>query len=143
MTDFPLQLYTMKQSFTICFLILLFTCSCSIFKGKSLAFIDQSDPVKVMKGIFEAVNRQDFGVLVSLCAPDGKGDGDTKDICGLQESDAKTQAEFTDYFKGAKVTNSRIVGNEAQVEFLFGPNTSKKETMNLEKIDGIWYLRSY
>ena len=36
-----------------------------------------------------------------------------------------------------------ITGDEAKVNFVFGPNLERNETMNMQRISGKWYLSSF
>lgn len=102
---------------------------------------DQSTPQGTMKIIFAAAQTGDFESLRGLCDPSGKGDGDTKRyICGA----ANAPEEFVKYFAKAQLDGSpKIEGDRAAVPFLFGPDGHKKETMNMVKRDGKWYLSSF
>lgn len=106
------------------------------------ASVDHSDPVKVTEAIFAAAAAGKHESLAGLCAPD-KGDGDVKDICGATAG-APKWGEFVESFAKGKVSGpARVEGDRAEVDFMFGPDGSKKETMKLEKTDGKWYLASF
>ena len=103
-------------------------------------------PANVVNAIFYAARTQDFQILGELCDPEGKGDGDTRSICDLAFS--KENEEFVEVFKNGKVSGSTTnesneYGDFAAVPILFGPKGDKKETMNLVKRDGKWYLSSF
>ncbi len=106
--------------------------------------IDQSSPDKVVTAIFDAARNGDFTPLKTLLPPSGKHDGDVERVCGAADADAETKASFTSFFKTGKVSApARISGDKAQVDFLFGPDGTKKETMNLILEEGKWYLGSF
>lgn len=107
------------------------------------AAADNSDPVKVVEQIFAAANRDSAAALPGLCDPAGGGDGDVKRVCGSKPGDAKWD-EFKTYFAKGKVTGAATIeGDTAAVNFTFGPDGTKEETMNLKKVDGKWYLDGF
>ena len=111
-------------------------CGQSALKGP-----DQSTPQGTLLMVFAAAQSGDYESLRGLCDPTGKGDGDTKRyICAA----ADAPEEFVQYFKNAKLNGeATIKDDQAAVPFLFGPNGQKKETMNMVKRDGKWYLSSF
>ena len=103
----------------------------------------QRDPADVMHTIFKAAKSGNFSSLTGLCAADD-GDNDVKMICGIENESSKKQEEFKEYFaKGKVVGEPTIDGDEASVEFMFGPDGDKSETMRMIKKGKKWYLRSY
>ena len=105
---------------------------------------DQTNPVWVVNQIFEAARNSKYDALLTLCDPNGTGDGDVKSICSVYLASAEDKDEFNSYFKfGQVIGNAVIAGNEATVQIKFGPQGNKDETMNLTKLDGKWYLRSF
>ena len=105
--------------------------------------IDQSKPETVLQAVFDL--SKPGGDLKLLKPLQGRGaDGDVKDVCSVGEGPPEAQKEFREYFSTGKITGpARIEGERAQVDFLFGPNGRKKETMNLTRHDGKWYLSSF
>lgn len=104
---------------------------------------DNSDPVKVVEQIFAAASSGKADALAGLCDPAGTGDGDVKDVCGAQPGSPKWD-QFTKYFAKGKIDGApQLEGDSAAVNFLFGPDGTKKETMKLQKIGGKWYLGSF
>lgn len=119
-------------------------------RSKSL----NASPTVVMKTIFEAAQTGKMDKLPSLLPPKDLGscDGDCKALCNAgNESMRKelghnytTVEQFKEYFAKAKIVDEpRIEENKAQVDFLFGKDGTRKETMNLQKLDGKWYLESF
>jgi protein involved in sex pheromone biosynthesis len=103
----------------------------------------QGDPAELMRTIFKAAKSGNFSSLTGLCAVDD-GDNDVKMICGIDNESSKKQEEFKEYFaKGKVVGEPTIDGDEASVEFMFGPDGDKGETMRMIKKGKKWYLRSY
>ncbi len=107
--------------------------------------LDQSKPENVLEIMFEAARSGDYSQMSGLCHDDADMDGDVKDVCSCGESDAdpKLLESYKEYFSKGKVTATRIEGDKAEVDFNFGPNGTKKETMNLVEIEGKWYLSSF
>ena len=107
------------------------------------AKLDNSDPAKVVEFVFAAAASGKPDGLAGLCDPAGGGDGDVKDICGAKAGDPKWE-EFVTYFAKGKVSGpAKVEGDTAAVEIMFGPKGNKKETINLKKIDGKWYLDGF
>lgn len=111
--------------------------------SKDPALPDHSDPASVVQAIFYAAQSGDAQYLPGLCDPLGDGDGDTRDICGVAPGD-KHWAEFESYFVLGEIQGApRVAGTAAEVDFLFGPDGTRKETMKLIQRDGKWYLYSF
>jgi hypothetical protein len=106
--------------------------------------LDQSTPEQALAAVFEAARTGKFESLVALFPPSGKGDGDVKDVCGVAEAPKDKQKEFVEYFAKGKINGkARIEGKKAEVDFLFGPTGTKKETMELVEEGGKWYLAQF
>lgn len=102
---------------------------------------DQSSPEGVVKMVFAAASSGDMSSLKDLCDPNGENDGDTRRIC--ESADTKPE-EFTEFFSKGKVNGDATVnGDKAEVPFLFGPDGTKEETMNVVKRGDKWYLMSF
>ena len=105
--------------------------------------VDHGDPVAVLDAVFAAARDGDDSALAGLCDPTGDGDGDTKMICGMK-ADSDDWGEMEKYFAKGKIDGeASIEGDEAAVPFLFGPDGTRDETMNLIRRDGKWYLSSF
>jgi len=117
-----------------------------------------SSPESVMNTIFQAAQSGEVGVLKSLLPPfDEKTgeipcDGDCLALCNPGNESMKeelgsnytTLADFKEYFSNGKIVGSPTInGNEAEVNFLFGSNQDRNETMNMQMINGKWYLSSF
>lgn len=115
-------------------------------------------PETVMNTIFQAAQTGDVEILKRLLPPvdsvtgELPCDGDCIAICNPGNETMKDElrrayvsiSEFSNYFSNAKIVGEPIIeGNEAKVNFLFGPNAERSETMNLQQIDGKWFLRSF
>ena len=158
----PLPPFVMNRLFLL--IIPIFLTALNVSGQNKHAFdLDYKNPNSVVSAIFYAANTQDFAILQYLCDPLGRGDGDTKYLCGIatlaiqarrgDENDeaAKKIAEFITVFKAGEI-NGEVTYQEsngiesAKVPFLFDHKNRKggrQETMNLVKRYGNWYLTSF
>jgi hypothetical protein len=117
-----------------------------------------SSPESVMNSIFHAAKTGEVGILKFLLPPYDEQtgeipcDGDCKAICNPGNESMKdelrgnytTLGDFKEYFSKAKIIGTpSITGDEAKVNFVFGPNLERNETMNMQRISGKWYLSSF
>lgn len=122
--------------------IAMFLASC----GGNSGSLDQTKPESIMNAIFEAANSGNYDALGNLCDPKGENDKDTKMICklGKGKADDELKSDFKKYFAKGKVTGTpKIEGDKCKLDFTFGRDGTKKETMNFIKRDGKWYLYSF
>ena len=105
---------------------------------------DQSTPQGVAQMVFGAAQSGDYSKLKDLCDASLDTDGDAKHICDVTTGDDELKNQFKEHFsKGTVVGDPVIEGDNAKVEILFGPDGTKKETLNMTKKDGKWYLVSF
>lgn len=117
--------------------------------------IDHSNLESIINAIFLAAKTNNPKLLKDLCPPTQENDGDTDCLCALYEEYKPHQCEsnshnrlswkeFVDYFSNGSIAGDGLVEeNRAEVPILFGPEGNRKETINLVKISGIWYLLSF
>ena len=109
--------------------------------------VDKTNPVAVVEAIFTAARTGEFAPLAELCDRLGQNDGDTRRICILGDPDLpadRFREEFKTYFAKGRVNGEAVItGDSAKVPFLFGPDGTKREEMNLVKRGGKWYLKSF
>ena len=106
------------------------------------AGIDRSKPESVLQAVFDCAKSGELAKLKILQS--SGADGDVKRVCSVSGAPANVQADFRKHFSTGKISGAaRIEGNKAQVDFLFGPDGTKKETMNLVKEAGGWFLDSF
>ncbi len=113
---------------------------------KSTITVDHSKPEAVLAAVFDAARSGDFSALKSLLPPSGKNDRDVTQVCTVATAEDKVKKSFVSFFKKGKVTGKPRIsadGLKAEVDFLFGPDGTKKETMNMLKEGGKWYLGSF
>lgn len=106
----------------------------------------QKTPEAALQMVFDAAKSGKLEGLKVLLPPGGGEDGDVRNVCGVSKAPQKDQDEFRQYFeKGAIPGKARIdeEAGTAEVDFLFGPTGKKKETMNLVRKEGLWYLSSF
>jgi hypothetical protein len=111
-----------------------------------------SSPESVMETIFNSAKSGEVGVLKFLLPPNDECDGDCKALCNPGNERMRdelrgnyiTLENYKYSFSKAKIIGSpNLNGEEANVNFVFGPNLERNETMNLQKINGKWYLKSF
>lgn len=113
-----------------------------------------ASPEKVMQTIFEAAQNGKFESLPQLLPPKGQGscDGDCLALCYPGDENMKkevghnyiTREQFKKLFSNSKIIEDPVINkNSANVKFSFGEKNEKTEVMNLQKIDGKWYLESF
>ena len=107
-----------------------------------------ASPENVMNTIFQAAKTGEVWVLRFLLPPydDIQGrvpcDGDCKALCN--PGNEQMLEEFKSAFSRGKIIGSPTISeNSAEVNFVFGPNLEANETMNMQRINGKWYLESY
>lgn len=115
-------------------------------------------PESVMNTIFQAAITGEVGKLKFLLPPvENKTgqmpcDGDCKALCNPGNESMKGELkgnyislqDFKKYFSKAKIVGKPTIdGNRASVNFVFGPDLEKNETMNMQNINGKWYLMSF
>jgi hypothetical protein len=123
--------------------------------------IDFQDPASVLGAVFHAAREADYNILLGLCDPQGQGDGDTKQVCGigisaqrLAQGDTEPEVgravlSFTEAFRDGRVTGKPVITQAsdgtrmAEVDFVFGPKGERKEQMRLVERYGNWYLSSF
>jgi hypothetical protein len=104
----------------------------------------QGDPRLIVQEIFEGAKSGDFSRFSSLCDPKGEGDKETERICAIDLLPDEAKEQFMLYFKAGEIVGEPIiVGDEAKVNFSFGPDGSQRETMELVKRGNKWYLSSF
>jgi predicted secreted protein len=105
--------------------------------------LDQSSPEGTVQAIFDAATSGDYSNLKNLCHEDLDNDGDTRRVCECEDAKDKFKEQFNEAFAKGSVVDSKIDGEEAEVNFVFGKEGKKKETMKLKQVDGKWYLYSF
>ncbi|MEO6253764.1 MAG: hypothetical protein ABIO79_10680 [Ferruginibacter sp.] len=105
---------------------------------------DQSTPKGVADIVFAAAQSGDYSKLPGLCDASLDTDGDAKHICDVTSGDDALKTQFKEYFSKGTVTGEAIIeGDNAKLDIMFGPDGTKKETFNMTKKDGKWYLTSF
>lgn len=115
----------------------------ALAQEREQATIDFTDPAQVVTAIFHAARSGDASALPELCPPEGGNDGDTRNICEMTTNHPEWD-EFVSWFATGKLTGeATITDDRATVPFVFGPDGTSSEQMNLVRIDGRWYLSSF
>jgi hypothetical protein len=115
-------------------------------------------PENVMNTIFHAAKTGQIGVLKFLLPPVDQESGqvpcdnDCLSICNpgnerMREELGNNYISLEDFqafmSKGRIIGTPVIEGERAKVNFIFGKNLEQNETMNMQLIDGKWYLSSF
>ena len=104
--------------------------------------IDQSKPENVLQAVFDCAKSGALAKLKGLAS--STADGDVKNVCAVSEAPQEVQADFKKHFATGKIVGAaRVEGDRAAIGFLFGPDGSKDETMNLVRENGRWFLDSF
>jgi hypothetical protein len=131
----------MKKNFWAILVIAALFTACN---GKSGSGGDQSTPAGVANMIFDAAKSGDYSHLKDLCDASLEPDGDSKHICDVTTGDDELKAMFKEHFSKGKVAGDAVIeGDKAKIEITFGPDGTKKETFNMAKKDGKWYMVSF
>jgi hypothetical protein len=105
--------------------------------------VDFADPKSVTASIFYAAESGETAHLRSLCDPRGENDADTARICAMTPA-SPDWADFRAEFARAHLNGEpRVSGDRAALHFVFGPDATRSETMELVRRDGRWYLSSF
>ncbi len=105
--------------------------------------VDFSDPKSVTAQIFYAAATGRADNLRSLCDPTGGNDEDTARICALGPG-SPDWTDFRAQFARAHLNGEpRVSGDRAALHFVFGPDATRSETMELVQRDGRWYLSAF
>ena len=127
---------------TIAALALAAACAKEIQDPRS-DVVDFTDPKSVTAQIFYAADTGRAENLMSLCDPAGENDGDTARICALTPA-SPDWADFRAQFARAHLNGEpRVSGHRAALHFVFGPDATRSETMELVQRDGRWYLSAF
>jgi hypothetical protein len=105
--------------------------------------VDFADPKSVTASIFYAAESGRTDHLRALCDPAGENDEDTGRICAMTAA-SPDWADFRAQFARAHLNGEpRVSGDRAALHFVFGPDATRSETMELVRRDGRWYLSAF
>jgi hypothetical protein len=105
--------------------------------------VDFSDSKRVVSSVFYAAKSGQSKHLASLCDPAGESNAHAKRICS-QVVGSEDWSLFVEQFsKGRLIGEARINGDRALVNFVFGKTGTKRETMELVRREGRWYLLAF
>ena len=104
----------------------------------------QKNPTSVLEKVFEIARNKNYGTAIFLADPYDENDGDVNAIAYIAIHPQEYKEEFIKTFQEGRIIGEPIIANDkAKIEFLYGPNTKQKETMNLVKRNESWYLVSF
>ena len=103
---------------------------------------DRSTPRATMKLFFELAKAGKFESIRELESPDA--DGDVREICAIADAPDKDKERYQSFFGGGRILGqARIDGDTAEVDFTMGDKQERRETMNLKRIESVWYLSHF
>ena len=106
------------------------------------ASADRSTPDGAMRQFIQFAAEGKFEQIRAFADPEC--DGDVRELCAIADSSEKDKHRYQNFFGGGKVLGAaRIDGDKAQVDFTMGDQQEKQETMNLQRIEGVWFLSSF
>ncbi|MFT7581120.1 MAG: hypothetical protein ACI9MR_002794 [Myxococcota bacterium] len=106
--------------------------------------LDLTTPLGPVQAVFDAARDDDPGNLTKLCDPEGEHDGDTRALCQAHPDDRKAWSQFRQWFSSARVSGRpRVEADKGEVDFVFGPQTNRAETMQVVRRGDAWYLTSF
>lgn len=104
----------------------------------------QEDPKLVLEKVFEIARYKDYETAIFLADPYDENDKDVDGIAYVSAHPIEFKDKFVENFKNGRIIGKPFVGeNTAEIEFLFGKNTDRKETMTFVKRNDSWYLYSF
>jgi hypothetical protein len=107
------------------------------------SFDFQETPKGTLEYLIYAAQHKEYDKMRHLLDPYAQNDGDAEQICWVEMLPSDRKAEWVASFeKGRIMSDPAINGDKAQIEFAFGPSSSKLETMNLVKRWDRWYFLS-
>jgi hypothetical protein len=102
--------------------------------------IDFGDPKSVLGAVIFAARSGDPAPLSALCDPAGGSEPSVQRVCAL-EADSAEWASFRAAFGRARLNGEpRVSGDRAALNFVYGPDGTTSETMELVRKGGRWYL---
>ena len=104
--------------------------------------LNHGNPRALALSIFAIAKQGNLAALAGVADP-VDADGDAKSVATVSSAPAPQQAEFKAAFATGKVTGEKVEGDKAAVEITFGPDGTKKETLNMVLRDKKWYLQSF
>lgn len=107
------------------------------------AEVDFSSAKRVVSSVFHAAKTGESQHLATLCDPEGEANRHALRVCS-QVAGGEDWAEFAAQFSHAKlIGEARITEDRAQVNFVFGKSGTERETMELVRREGRWYLLAF
>jgi hypothetical protein len=104
----------------------------------------QETPRSTLEEVFKAARTGDFTRLPSLCDPEGRNDGDTKQLCQITNATLAAKQDFRLQFRLAHSLEEKYIDEDsAAVTFKFGKKAELIEKMKLVKRNDKWYLISF
>lgn len=104
----------------------------------------QENPKTVLEKVFDIAKYGNYEDAIFLADPYDENDSDVDGIAYVSAHPKEYKQQFVRTFKNGRIIGEPFVGEKtAEIEFLFGPNADRKETMKLVKRNESWYLSSF
>ena len=120
----------------------LFACSKKI-DDHGAGTVDFGSAKRVVSSIFFAAQNGQSDHLAGLCDPEGSSNKHARRICSQTVGGDDWDAFVSQFAKGKLIGEARISGDRAQVNFVFGPNGTSPETMELVRRGDKWHLSAF
>lgn len=121
----------------------MFVCGCAKDIQDRGASRDFRNPKWVVSSLFHAAQTGDAAHLATLCDPSGEVNEHARRVCALRRDEGEWDSFVEHFAKGALIGEARISGNRALVNFAFGPEGTRPETMELVRRGHRWYLKAF
>ncbi len=127
---------------TIATLTLGSSCSKTI-DDRGASDVDFTSAKRVVSAVFFAAQNDESHHLASLCDPKGASNRHVQRIC-KQSVEGDDWPAFKRQFQNGKlIGEARVSGDRAMVNFVFGPEGTTPETMELVRRNARWYLLAF
>ncbi len=136
----PMPAFAILRS--ACLLLALSACDKHV-DDRGSSQVDFHSPKRVLSSVFYAAQSGDSKHLASLCDPQGKSNRHVLRICSQRAGGEDWQAFVTQFSKGKLIGEARIADERAQINFVFGEKGTERETMELVRREGRWYLLAF
>jgi hypothetical protein len=126
----------------VCIALALSACDKHV-DDRGSSHVDFTNAKRVVSSIFYAAQTGESKHLASLCDPEGQGNEQVLRICAETRDGDDWPAFEKQFAKGKLIGEARVSGDRALVNFVFGPEGTEPETMELILRNGHWYLLAF
>ena len=122
--------------------IVAFGCSKTI-DDRGAEIVDFTNPKRVLASVFFAAKHDKADHLATLCDPEGSANKHALRICRQTWQGEDWRSFQRQFAQGRLIGEARISGDRALINFVFGPQGTDPETMELVRRDGNWFLKAF